>query len=39
MHPGRNPIDNFILRRLEQEGLKPSAEADRATLLRRVTLI
>jgi hypothetical protein len=34
----RNPIDNFILHRLEQEGLKPSPEADRATLLRRVTL-
>ena len=34
----RNPIDNFILARLEQEGLKPAPEADRATLLRRVTL-
>ena len=34
----RNPIDSFVLHRLEQEGLKPSAEADRATLLRRVTL-
>ena len=33
----RNPIDNFILARLEQEGLKPSREADKATLLRRVT--
>jgi len=32
----RNPIDNFILARLESEGLRPSAEADRATLLRRV---
>ncbi len=32
----RNPIDNFILARLESEGLKPSPEADRATLLRRV---
>ncbi len=32
----RNPIDNFVLARLEQEGLKPSPEADRATLLRRV---
>jgi hypothetical protein len=31
-----NPIDNFILARLESEGLKPSPEADRATLLRRV---
>ena len=34
---GRNPIDQFILSRLEREGLKPSAEADKITLLRRVT--
>lgn len=34
----RNPIDAFILSRLEREGLKPSPEADRATLLRRVYL-
>ena len=34
----RNPIDQFILARLEREGLKPSPEADKATLLRRVTL-
>jgi len=34
----RNPIDNFVLARLDGEGLGPSAEADRATLLRRVTL-
>jgi len=33
----KNPIDNFVLARLENEGLKPSPEADRATLLRRVT--
>ena len=33
----RNPIDQFILARLEREGLKPSPEADKATLLRRVT--
>jgi hypothetical protein len=33
----RNPIDTFILARLEKEGLKPSSEADRITLLRRVT--
>ena len=33
----RNPIDNFVMARLEREGLKPSPEADRATLLRRVT--
>lgn len=34
----RGPIDRFILARLEKEGLRPSAEADRATLLRRVSL-
>ncbi len=33
----RNPIDNFVLARLDQEGLHHSAEADKATLLRRVT--
>ena len=34
----RNEIDAFILSRLEREGLQASPEADRATLLRRVTL-
>lgn len=34
----QNTIDNFILARLEREGLKPSPAADRLTLLRRVTL-
>jgi mono/diheme cytochrome c family protein len=33
----RNPIDNFILARLEKEGLKQSPEADRYALIRRVT--
>ena len=33
----RNPIDSFILARLEKEGLTPSPEADRARLLRRVS--
>ena len=33
----RNPIDRFVLARLEKEKLSPSPEADRATLLRRVT--
>jgi len=34
----RNPIDAFVLQRLESEMLKPSPEADKATLLRRVSL-
>ncbi len=33
----RNEIDHFVLARLEQAGLQPAPEADRATLLRRVT--
>ncbi len=37
--PGaRNGIDRFIFARLAKEGLKPSPEADRETLLRRATL-
>ena len=36
--PAPNPIDAFIHDRLAREGLKPSPEADRRTLLRRVTL-
>ncbi len=34
----RNPIDAFVLQKLEKEGLKPSPEADRVTLLRRLSL-
>jgi len=34
----RGPLDQFVLARLEREGLSPAPEADRATLLRRVTL-
>lgn len=34
----RNPIDAFILARLEEEGLKPSPEASKETLVRRVYL-
>jgi hypothetical protein len=34
----RNPIDRFVLARLEKEGQKPAAEADRYTLARRVSL-
>ncbi|MFO0368076.1 MAG: DUF1549 domain-containing protein [Acidobacteriota bacterium] len=33
----RNPVDAFILEGLQKAGLKPAAEADRATLIRRVT--
>ena len=32
------PIDAFVRAKLQHEGLKPSAEADRATLLRRISL-
>jgi hypothetical protein len=34
----RNPVDYFILARLESEGLTPAPEADRRTLVRRLTL-
>ena len=33
----RQPLDRFILARLEKEGLAPSPEADKAALLRRVS--
>jgi mono/diheme cytochrome c family protein len=33
----RNAIDNFVLARLEREGLAPSLEGDRRSLIRRVT--
>jgi mono/diheme cytochrome c family protein len=34
----RNPIDQFILARLEREGLSFSPECDKPTLIRRVSL-
>src|SRR5690606_23288266 len=34
----RNPIDAFILARLEAAGLEPSLEAEKETLIRRVSL-
>ena len=34
----RNPLDRFVLARLEQEGLSPAPEAGKATLARRAAL-
>ncbi|MEW5974981.1 MAG: DUF1553 domain-containing protein [Acidobacteriota bacterium] len=34
----QNPIDAFVLARLEKEGLSPAPEADRAQLIRRLSL-
>lgn len=34
----KNEIDRFIRARLESEGIRPSPEADRATLIRRLSL-
>jgi hypothetical protein len=34
----RNGIDHFVLARLEKEGLSPAPEADRTTLIRRLSL-
>ena len=33
----RNPIDAFVLAKLEGEGIEPSRQADRVTLIRRVS--
>ncbi|MDB5024325.1 MAG: hypothetical protein JWP78_2080 [Mucilaginibacter sp.] len=33
----KNPIDNFILRKQEQKGMKPNPEADKERLLKRVS--
>lgn len=33
-----NPIDHFVLARLDAEGLSPTPEADRTTLIRRLSL-
>ena len=33
----RNPIDQFVLHQLEREGITPAQEADRRTLIRRLT--
>lgn len=34
----RNPIDNFVLQTMKSKGLTPSPEADRNTLIRRLSL-
>ena len=34
----RNPIDSFVLAKLDEAGLRPSPEADRRTLIRRASL-
>ncbi len=34
----KNDIDRYVMARLDKEGLKPEAQADKATLLRRVAL-
>src|SRR5262249_20076400 len=34
----RNPVDSFVLAKLEEAGFSPAAEADRRTLIRRLSL-
>ncbi len=38
IHWANNPIDDFVLARLNKEGLRPSPEADKRTLIRRLSL-
>ena len=38
-HWARDPIDTYILASMEKAGLSPAKEADRATLLRRVSFV
>jgi mono/diheme cytochrome c family protein len=33
----KTPVDNFVLARLEENGIKPNPEADKYTLIRRAT--
>ncbi len=37
-HWPRNEVDRFVLHRLETEGLSPAPEAEKSTLIRRVSL-
>ena len=37
-YSGHNPLDAFLQQRLDAEGIHPNPEADKTTLLRRVTL-
>lgn len=34
----RNPVDEFVLQRLQEQDLSPSGDADRRTLIRRASL-
>ena len=34
---GKTPLDRFLLAKLEREGIRPGAEADRRTLVRRLS--
>jgi Protein of unknown function (DUF1549)/Protein of unknown function (DUF1553)/Planctomycete cytochrome C len=36
-HWAKTPIDKFILAKMQEAGIKPSAQADRRTLIRRAT--
>jgi mono/diheme cytochrome c family protein len=36
-HWAKTPIDKFVLAKMQEAGLKPSAQADRRTLIRRAT--
>lgn len=35
----QNPVDQFVLARLEEDGLRPSSAANKSTLIRRASLL